>query len=177
MKSNYQHLNKLYDFVIKYGFNHVHVNTLGYDTISEENFIYHSEDINIIKNVIENSKILSGKFKKANILYEAWLPDIKNDADVIKCENRNKEYETKEQKFCCYMPWQSLQIDIGGFVRNNCYCENLIIGNINEESINDIWNNDKIIKIRKNIINNGFDEKCALDCKNGRISRLYLKNM
>lgn len=174
MKSNYRQLSDLYDFVIKYGFNHVHVNTLGHDSISEENFIYHNDDSDILKNVIKNSKILYEKFKKADISYEAWLPEFENVSGICEYQNRN---EKKEQKFCCYMPWQSLQIDIGGFVRNNCNCENLIVGNINEEKIDDIWNNDKIVQIRKNIINNGFDEKCALDCQNGRISNLYLKNM
>jgi len=81
-----------------------------------------------------------------------------------------------EERFCCYMPWQSIVINTEGIVQNNCYCENLIIGNINQESINDIWNNKKIIEIRKNIINNGFDKRCAFDCKNGRVARAFLKN-
>lgn len=172
MKSNYKHLNKLYDFALKYGFNHVYVNTLGYDTINEENFIHHYKDTGIIENVIENSKILSDKFKKADILYEAWLPEL--------CEHKNEVKQEKESvvepKFCCYMPWQSIVINTDGVIQNNCYCENLILGNINEDTIEDIWNNDKIIEIRKNIIKDGFDEKCSLDCKNKRISSSFLKN-
>lgn len=172
MKSNYKHLNKLYDFALKYGFNHVYVNTLGYDTINEENFIYHYQDTGIIQNVIENSKILSEKFKRANILYEAWLPELCEQKNEVKQE----EESVIETKFCCYMPWQSIVINTDGVVQNNCYCENLILGNINKDSIDHIWNNNKIIEIRKNIIKNGFDEKCSLDCKNKRISSSFLKN-
>lgn len=179
MKSNYKQLNNLYDFAVEYGFNHVYVNTLGYDTQNEENFIFQNEDMPIMKNVMENSKILSNKFKDTDIMYAAWLNEM-NDENMLSSENTlndEKQMAKKVQKSCCYMPWQSIQVDIYGFVRNNCYCENLILGNINEEKISEIWNNDKIIKIRENIINNGFDEKCSIDCKNGRISNVYLKNM
>jgi len=176
MKTNHEQLKNLYDFAVKYGFNHVYVNTLGYDTINEENFIYHYRDDGIIKNVIENSEILASEFQKANIFYEAWLPDICENKNEIQSFNQTENKTSGHKKFCCYMPWQTLQIDAGGFVRNNCYCENLVIGNINEHRISDIWNNEKIKEIRKNIVNEGFDERCSPDCKSGRISELYLKN-
>jgi len=179
MKSNYKQVKNLYDFAVKYGFNHVYVNTLGYDTINEENFMYHYKDAEIIESVIENSKILSEKFKQANIFYEAWLPEIKSSDNSIKLEKNNDcvcKKTVEENKFCCYMPWQGLQINIGGYIRNSCYCENLIIGNITQQTISDIWNGNEIINIRKNIIKQGFDKRCSLDCKSGRISKLHLKN-
>jgi len=177
MRTNYKQLKDLCDFALKYGFNHVHVNTLGNDTLDEENFIYHYENINIIKDVLKQSEIVAKKFRETEIMYDAWLPSIgktQNKAEKQQCEKERREQ--REQEICCYMPWQSLVINIDGIVQNNCNCGQLQIGNINKDSINDIWNGNEIIKIRENMIKLGFDDRCVEDCKNGRISRLYLRN-
>ena len=177
MKSNYKQLEYLYDFVNKYGFNHVYINTLGADTVNSENFLYHFSDNEILKNVVYMSNELSNKFKKAGIFYEAWLPAIEDNNNLINSQEKlGVDNDDVQEKFCCYIPWESLYIDVEGNIRNGCNCNNLIIGNINNENLENVWNNEEIIEIRKNIINNGFDNRCSEDCKNGRILKEYLKN-
>ncbi len=179
MKSNYKQLEYLYDFVNKYGFNHVYINTLGAETINSENFLYHFADNQILKKVLYMSNELSNKFKKNGIFYEAWLPAIENDSNLLNSQEKLEtdiNNDNVQEKHCCYIPWESLYIDVEGNIRNGCDCNNLIIGNINNENLENVWNNEKIIEIRKNIINNGFDKRCSEDCKNGRILKEYLKN-
>ncbi|MBR3627612.1 MAG: radical SAM protein [Elusimicrobia bacterium] len=191
MKSNYKQFMNLYDFVKEFGFNHVYINTLGEETCIDENLLFHENKREVFKYISDISEELKFKFKEDNIFYEAWLPkcnDIDKKVENNKIDNNdnktkfgcNKKCDTKifekEKKFCCYIPWQSLYIDAGGYVRNGCFCNDIILGNINENSLEEIWNNEQQLSIRKNIINNGFDNKCSIDCRNGRILETFLKN-
>ena len=195
MKSNYKQFINLYEFVKKFGFNHVYVNILGEETRIDENLLFCENKKEVIKYINDISEELKLKFKNDNVFYEAWLPSCNNNNKCIDKKVENYEIDNNDnkikldctekfdteifekwKKFCCYIPWQSLYVDAGGYVRNGCFCNDMIIGNINETSLEEIWNNEKQLNIRENIINNGFDNKCSIDCKNGRILETFLKN-
>lgn len=189
MKSNYKQFMNLYEFVKEFGFNHVYVNILGEETRIDENLLFFEKKKEVIKYINDISEELKFKFQKDKVFYEAWLPSCNENNKYIddNIENNeiekfdcNKQCDAKNFKskkiFCCYIPWQSLYIDTGGYVRNGCFCNNIILGNINKNSLEEIWNNEKQLSIRKNIINNGFDSNCSTDCKNGRILETFLKN-
>lgn len=186
MKSNYKQFINLYEFVKNFGFNHVYVNTLGEETRIDENLLFCENKKEVIKYINDISEELKLKFKNDNIFYEAWLPNNNEYNENIEINENNKiipnnkicdtgGFENKKS-FCCYIPWQSLYIDAGGYVRNGCFCNDMIIGNINENCLEEIWNNEKQLSIRERIINNGFDSKCSVDCKNNRILESFLKN-
>lgn len=74
--------------------------------------------------------------------------------------------EHKKGPFCM-MPFSTLVVDAYG----DCYpCEvargekDFLLGNLKTESINDIWNGDKIKKIRQNMINGNRNSICDLYC-------------
>jgi hypothetical protein len=74
------------------------------------------------------------------------------------------------------MPWNKIHIGRNGNVRNDCFCGNLMIGNIVEKTMENIWNGETVLKVRENIINKGFDPVCSDGCKDGRVPEKYLKS-
>ena len=60
----------------------------------------------------------------------------------------------------CSLPWRNLSVETDGGVRNCCWQnENLI--NINDcKTIDDLWNNEKQIRVRMGIKKNELDEIC-----------------
>lgn len=64
-----------------------------------------------------------------------------------------------DKNFICNAPWQQLVIRANGDVLPCCsfYGTGLVIGNIKNSSLYDIWHSDKIQKIKKELLNNNFD--------------------
>lgn len=59
----------------------------------------------------------------------------------------------------CVMPWVHLNIDMNGDVKACCLVSKPF-GNINSNSIDEIWNGDEINEFRINLLNNVKDERC-----------------
>lgn len=177
MKSNYKQIENIYEFVKQYGFNHVHINILDEFTVSDENILYYGKDSNILEDIIAMSNKLKTDFNSINVFYEAWLPEINNK--ILNNDDCNdKKINSKKInkiKIGCYIPWKKIHIDMNGNVRNDCFCNNIVIGNINRDTIENIWNAKTVVDVRNNIINNSFDNACSDGCKNGRVPVNYLK--
>ena len=73
----------------------------------------------------------------------------------------DKEYYLKKSKIFCMKPWVHLYIRNNGDV-SPCSISNYIYGNINEKSIKDIWQGEKIREFRKNMFKDKNLESCNL---------------
>ncbi|MDD3054055.1 MAG: radical SAM protein [Endomicrobiaceae bacterium] len=177
MKSNYKQMLNIYEFVKQYGFNHVHINILDEFTIGDENILYYSRDSNILEDIITMSNKLRIDLSQINVFYEAWLPETNNKISKNdECNDKKiKNEKVNKIKIGCYIPWKKIHIDMNGNVRNDCFCNNIVIGNINTDTIENIWNAKTVVDVRNNIINSSFDKACSDGCKNGRVSAKYLK--
>ena len=82
-------------------------------------------------------------------------------------------YTEFSDKTICLTPWQQLFIEINGEVKNYCHC-NYIVGNLNNNSIKDIWNGEMLIKLRRDILNYDY-HSCNVICANGTIDKSNLK--
>lgn len=64
-----------------------------------------------------------------------------------------------DRDFTCYAPWQQVVIRANGDVLP-CCCfyatEFLVVGNIKNSSLYEIWNSKQMKKIRKELLNNNF---------------------
>ena len=77
-------------------------------------------------------------------------------------------YEIKKNHYSpCSFPWYSLAIHWNG---NVCPCPrdfmgDLVVGNVGSMSIADIWNNEKMLKVRRNILDGSLnDQPCCRNC-------------
>ena len=70
-----------------------------------------------------------------------------------------------ERNFTCNTPWQQVVIRANGDVLPCCsfYGTSMVIGNIKNSSLFDIWNGSKMRKIRKELLRNNFSFSMA--CK------------
>lgn len=108
--------------------------------------------------------------------------DFKNDNTCSKCEGTStvheeykNEIETKS-KFLCHLPWYSLTLDFDGSVRPDCQCNiDINVGNLSINTIDDLWNNEKMKFYRGSIISNNCSAICSENCIFKRITEFHLK--
>lgn len=75
------------------------------------------------------------------------------------------ENTTKSVKpFFCNKPWTSLQIDDHKGNVNTCCWSKINCGNVNNNSIKEIWNNEHFIYLRQKMAAGDTDAICAKDC-------------
>jgi radical SAM protein with 4Fe4S-binding SPASM domain len=77
-------------------------------------------------------------------------------------------YRVRKKRYSpCSFPWYSLAIHWNG---NVCPCPrdfmgDLVIGNLRDRSLVEIWNGEKMLNVRKNILNRYFDDQpCCKNC-------------
>jgi len=82
--------------------------------------------------------------------------------------NKAQGYDVrKKHYFPCSFPWYSLAIHWNG---NVCPCPrdfmgNLVIGNISTASLVDIWNGERMLNVRRNILDRNLnDQVCCRNC-------------
>ncbi|MFX1257310.1 MAG: radical SAM protein, partial [Promethearchaeota archaeon] len=140
-----------------------------------------SEKLNtrlIVSRVGSEDEILDSKFvkywKKSGLVADAFIRSYHNYNNMI--ENRKKS-QIKREILPCLVHWARFNIDWNGDVVI-CFNEifkaihpdkSLILGNINEESIQDIWKGDKLNLIRKALLEKNYeliDSIKNIPCKN-----------
>ncbi len=160
LKDNYKHLNDMLYFIKEYNINEIFFKTdsthsefdiVSHGTIEmkaglqknlKEAMSYASEhDINCM--IDEGMRqILNMDFSGQNQLIGAE-PEIKNDS-------------------ICLVPWQQVRILPKGDVVPTYFCS-VVIGNINANTLNDLWNSDVMVEYRRDILN--FNDKtCTKHC-------------
>ncbi|MEA5001831.1 MAG: radical SAM protein [Endomicrobiaceae bacterium] len=179
MKSNYKYADMFIDFAQKYNFDIVYMMPIWGGQNIEEN-IYIGENREIISELSKKIETASEKSRQSGIKFFHSLPVIKEEKTAFKKECVKESVENKsggdcsekktvetEHKIFCYLPWQQLNIDPGGEVRPGCLCSKPV-GNIEHDSILNIWNSPDMQEYRKRVLGNP-QNWCNNDCLNGSI--------
>jgi MoaA/NifB/PqqE/SkfB family radical SAM enzyme len=146
-------------------------------------------DVNIFKDRVKTMEYLSLR-READLKAKDWgirildrtrntiidnMSDIKNYLEIPK------ESIQGRWPHCCNAPWNELYICDNGDAKICCTSETLI-GNINENSIFDLWNSPEAINLRRRILKGNYAKDCCARCYRGyllphygenRLSRLY----
>jgi len=75
---------------------------------------------------------------------------------------------------CCRLPWNELYINESGDV-TVCCTSRTVVGNINEQSIVDIWNSAEMQGLRKRIMKGNYAKDCMINCCRGYVLPGYYK--
>jgi MoaA/NifB/PqqE/SkfB family radical SAM enzyme len=77
---------------------------------------------------------------------------------------------------CCKLPWTELYITESGDVMV-CCTSRIILGNVNERSIAEIWNSEELKALRKRILKGRYARDCKINCCRGYVLPNYYKKM
>ncbi|HLD28871.1 MAG TPA: radical SAM protein, partial [bacterium] len=173
MKSNYHQLEGLLDFARDLGFNQITYLTVHFDNSPGENIFYENRDPEILKKIGEAIPKLREKAKTCRMDIDILLPpgaldfgDIvrKEEPTAAKPDESVKKPPRDHRKgIYCKMPWKYMMIcDQGGVLLTGSCIKP--IGNINENSLHDIWNSPDARLYRKKMLANEFEGLCRTEC-------------
>lgn len=182
MKTNYKQIYDLLDFAKKEGFNQLSLMALHFDNAPNENIFYgDTQDQEAQKYVYKAIPILKERAKEYNIDLDLLLPCGEESFDEIISQkneqiaeniSENKVQVKEEPKdliiaangVCCKMPWNYMMICDEGNVILTGSCVRSI-GNIYNNSIDEIWNSEVSQEYRQRMIDKKFTEdSCRTEC-------------
>ncbi len=172
MKSNYRELERVMDFAKEYDFENVQLIGIQGEDSPEHIFTDKPENKEILKQLDGIVQKLKNKADEYNIELLNCLP-LHNSIpeSEARINSNNGEVEaSRGDSFFCYLPWQQILIEPYGHVKFGCWCADPI-GNIMNESIEEIWNSKTAQIYRQKIANNDYQHLCDSRCLKGDIPR------
>jgi MoaA/NifB/PqqE/SkfB family radical SAM enzyme len=169
MRSNYQELDRAIEFARRYGFDQVLLQPIKGNYNNEENIFLRSQ-INISRQIKSVIELIKKEAKDSGIELIEWLSNLYGtDQGPFSEEGGERLDVCKKDRLICYAPWKQLVIDWGGDVYPNCHCKEKV-ANVLENSLRDIWNNEKMREYRRKIISQDVKDLCSQDCLSGAIT-------
>jgi radical SAM protein with 4Fe4S-binding SPASM domain len=94
---------------------------------------------------------------------ELWFPEA-SSADALAANACSSEASvsmgSRHRPICdCHQPWESLFVGPSGNVQPCCFTS-VQIGNLNEQSIDDVWNGSTMARLRRSIRDGHIDPVC-----------------
>lgn len=89
---------------------------------------------------------------------------------------KKKIYKKTSGKYC-FVPWESIFVDLNGYIMPGCNCFLYYYDTIKSKSLFEIWNSKSMQIYRANIVRNEYKNICTQQCIHGSITvdkRLYL---
>lgn len=102
------------------------------------------------------------RLKKINLNFKLlFLPNIAIE-DLEKYYYSDYPFRNK-----CYLPWAGLSIypDLAVTMGGGVFCCNKIVGNLNTESLQEVWKGNKINRLRSDLLNYGLNKQCNRCCQ------------
>lgn len=154
MKENYKEVIDFAKLAIKIKANGIKFCPVKVSSIKEnrkKGFIFKIEEqkldpyIEEVREYLKKTKELAEKNKLAFSVYG------------INLENEGNFYNSLLKN--CDCPWKRILVSLGGETRFCCFSSE-IIGNLKEQSFNEVWNSKKAMEIRSDLINGIVPENC-----------------
>jgi MoaA/NifB/PqqE/SkfB family radical SAM enzyme len=165
MKSNYHEVEKFLDFAKEYEFSLVQLMPIVGEDTPEHIFSSKHQDEKIFKHLESAIEKLKPKANEYNIELLNSLPAL----SASFSPQEEVKAQSKDDGIFCYLPWQQVLIYPDGNVRFGCFCLDPI-GNVLENSLDEIWNSEKAQAYREKIASSTYQDLCSQRCIQGRIS-------
>ncbi len=168
MKSNYREMEQVVDFAKKNKFDAIAFLPILAETSSENIFYYNDpEALGYIKKIMP---IILSKVQNYGINLKNHLPLNENDdkGEQKSYKNDFGFLNTIRTNILCHWPWQSLYINSNGTLMPQCFCKREI-GNVGSNSLEEVWNNNRMQLYRRKLLNNDYVNFCNPECISGMI--------
>jgi len=168
MRCNYKTLSLFPDFCRKYNFTSLNLNFLCHSTLPEQDILI-NPDFNALSYLKEIIPQIRNRCREYNIgfkcLFEFRLESLwqnHSDSNFTTGSCLVKEHENSTSDYCIY-PWTMAVIEPNGKVKPSCECE-LSIGDLKENTLEEIWNGRNMQLYRSMISNKRSKEICSRQC-------------
>lgn len=168
MKSNYRELEQFIEFARAYDFDLVQLMPIAGEDTEEHIFSSRFRDEGILSFISSSVGRAAECARLHNIELLNSLPELDRAGHQEGSSPQPCASGAREGLFC-YLPWQQILIYPDGNVRFGCFCD-APIGNVLENTIEEIWNSGKAREYRRKIAGNGFKDICSERCVQGKIS-------
>ena len=168
-RSNYFQIETFIEFAKEYNFNIVNYFLVSKNRNNENIFNYNRND-EILSRVSKALDSARESCEKYGITFNTNITkDLLHDNVVETHEkiNNKQSADTKDnipnKVKMCRVPWKTLSINALGEVipTTGCFCRN-VMGNLNTESLDEIWNGEPMVKYREQIVSGDIDKVCTL---------------
>lgn len=172
MKINYRQLEKFVEFANEYEFDVLLLAPLSIDCNSgnfEPQDIFFRKDyeaLEFISNIKPKIKQMADSYK---IKLLDFLPSLEGSTGAVAHENRGSE-----KLPLCFRPWKQLSMNVKGDIFPECICAHPL-GNIFDDTLQEVWNNEKMQLHRKRLAGFNYLEWCNSDCVSQAIPPEHLK--
>src|SRR6188474_3482809 len=82
-------------------------------------------------------------------------------AETIEAYDKTRNFTGKAFRSACYAPFASLYFSIGGNVVACCKNQAYVLGNVREQSLDEIWRGPRIAALRKALIGYNLKAGCG----------------
>lgn len=186
MRSNVMEMEDFVDFAHEHRFKALQINPVD---ISGPEDIFRSRDAAALAHISEAVPRMRARAEKLGLILHVWLPSSRSPQfirepvpEIVSPPPENDpssppplsgssavlENRARPNVMACHWPWQDLWIDKGGRVRPHCFCGN-DIGNVTEESVSSLWNNERMRTYRRRLYANAAAGWCANRCVEGAV--------
>jgi MoaA/NifB/PqqE/SkfB family radical SAM enzyme len=166
MKSNYDQMHKFAGFAKKYGFTGLIMNFVIYSVDNDEDIWFKNRNMAVMKQVMKANKELSDRCKEYKINFSSNITE-----DFIEMGTKNNTLgagqlvsaiKKNELTGICFSPWKRLTISMNGdvFPYAHSLCSN-VVGNLNNCTLEELWNGKKMTEYRKSIIAHKHMDFCT----------------
>lgn len=164
MKSNYHQLEDFLDFANEFGFCQVSLMALHFDQDPQENILYSNVDRKVLEYITNTIPKIRQKAKLYNVDLDILLPTLNPEPPKPECNNNIESSIPKEEALYCKMPWKYMFICDKGTVYLTGSCIKAI-GNVHQNSLDEIWNSQEAQSYREGMIRNQFEGICRPECR------------
>lgn len=166
-RTNYHQLSEFVDFAMEYGLDRMTFHPIR-GVFGDEN-IFSPPDTAVLDHINAIMPGILHKASKNNFNLLNWLP-----TEYGRTEQEQKSYGTQSKDdapddMICYAPWQRLVLDCGGKVRPASHCLKLFVGDAQKDSLEEIWNGEKIRHYRRKLATHNYHDLVQPECISGQI--------
>ncbi len=159
MRSNFRETSGAVDFAARYGFDSVRILPVMNHTVPENERIFSLPRRPEWEELESMLPEIRERGREAGVEIMSWLPsDNYNDPDALNAAMSNSPRHS-DTDILCDSPWKRMYIDVGGLVRARPFCREPV-GDINTQSLMEVWNGDKMRGFRRKMLGRGISELC-----------------
>lgn len=179
MKANYKQLEDFMEFARDYEFDVVQMAPLSSDPFDPEN-IFINKDMEILKYITKMIPKIRELAKRHRIKLLDWIPTLSQSNSHIGESSRRESVKSQENepgsmgKPVCFRPWKQLAMNVNGYIFPECLC-NEPIGDVFKNTLEEVWNNEKMQNYRRGLSRHNYTDWCKADCVSGVIPPEHLK--